>query len=245
MPWRPASFRGKKVWVEVDHLGKLMAEGGRVPMRYSDKAGVKIYRAGVANLKVEARGTVDLPPGISADAGGGKGGRSKGGSGFGSAGKRTEAQAAAAAVHGRKLVEGFSRHAAIAFTDGACSGNPGPCGAGAVLRLPDGTRSETYSALGRGTNNVGELAAIGLALDLLEQTAHADDAPLEILTDSKYSHGVLSLGWKAKKNTELIVGLRKRLALRRHRIHWIAGHVGIDDNERADALARKGVEESR
>ncbi len=64
MPWRPASFRGKKVWVEVDHLGKLTAEGGRVPMRYSDKAGVKIYRAGVANLKVEARGTVDLPPGI-------------------------------------------------------------------------------------------------------------------------------------------------------------------------------------
>ena len=48
-----------------------------------------------------------------------------------------------------------------------------------------------------------------------------------------------------KKNRELILGLRKRLALRRHRIHWIAGHVGIDDNERADALARKGVEESR
>ena len=60
-----------------------------------------------------------------------------------------------------------------------------------------------------------------------------------------WTHGVLALGWKAKANKELITGVKAQLAQRAHRIHWIAGHVGIEDNERADALANLGVDESR
>jgi ribonuclease HI len=91
---------------------------------------------------------------------------------------------------------------------------------------------------------VGELSAIGLACELLDRVGFDKEAPVEILTDSKYSHGVLALGWKAKANKDLIDGVKAQLAQRKHRIHWIAGHVGIDDNERADALANLGVDES-
>lgn len=249
MPWRPAQFKGKQVWVEVDAAGKPLVQGGRVPMRYSDKAGVKIYRAGLANLKPGEGPAVDLPEGVSADAAG-KGGKSgKGrkqrGSGFGSAGKRSEAQSAAALAHARDLIANFRPDVAVAYTDGACTGNPGPAGAGAVVQLPGGETLERHAALGRATNNVGELTAIDLALDLLDEADFPEDGQVELLTDSKYSHGVLVLGWKAKANRELILGLRKRLEGRKVRIHWVAGHTGLEGNERADALARKGVEESR
>lgn len=253
MPWRPAQFKGKQVWVEVDAAGKPLVQGGRVPMRYSDKAGVKIYRAGLANLKPGEGPPVDLPEGVSADAAGGSGGGGgkgggrgkKKGSGFGSAGSRTEAQSAAALAHAEDLIASFRPDVAVAYTDGACTGNPGPAGAGAVVQLPGGETLERHAALGRATNNVGELTAIDLALDLLDEAGWPEDGRVELLTDSKYSHGVLVLGWKAKANRELILGLRKRLEGRRVRIHWVAGHTGLDGNERADALARRGVEESR
>ena len=67
--------------------------------------------------------------------------------------------------------------------------------------------------------------------------------PVALFTDSSYSHGVLCKGWKAKANQQLIAGIKDRLSGRSGlSIHWIAGHVGIDGNERADALANAGIE---
>ena len=103
---------------------------------------------------------------------------------------------------------------------------------------------ERYAALGRATNNVGELTAVGLALDLCDEAGVADGVSVEVLTDSKYTHGVLTKGWKAKANAELIASLKARIKKRTVRLHWIAGHAGIDGNERADALANQGVAES-
>ena len=240
MGWKAGSCKGKDVWIQVGSDGKPVAQGGRVPVRYSDRSGAKIYRAGLSNIEVTGTEILDLDAGISAD----KAKKSRG-SGFGSAGKRTQAQAAMAAEAAADLVKSFSADAAICFTDGACKGNPGPCGAGAVVRLPDGQRLEAHRALGLGTNNVGELTAIGLAIDLLDEVGFDQTGPVEILTDSKYSNGVLTQGWKAKANKELIASVKTKLSKRRVRIHWIAGHVGIDDNERADALANQGVDESR
>ena len=242
MGWKRGTCKGKDVWIEVDAGGQPLVQGGRVPVRYSDKAGSKTYRAGVRNVELTGADVLELPDGVSADDAPKRKSR---GSGFGSAGKRTQAQAQRAAAAAGDLIASFSRHAAVCFTDGACKGNPGPSGAGAVVRLPDGERLEAWRALGRGTNNVGELTAIGLACELLEQAGFPKDVRAEILTDSKYAHGVLALGWKAKANKELITGVKAQLAQRAHRIHWIAGHVGIEDNERADALANLGVDESR
>jgi len=242
--WRRAEFKGKKVWIEVDAKGEPKATGGRVPMRYSDKSGSKIYGAGVRNVALDPTAPIEqLDEGVSADAAKGGGGRQGRGSGFGSAGTRTQKQAAAAAAAARELLDGLPEGTHIAYTDGACRGNPGPAGSGVVLELADGRTAEASRSLGRATNNVGELTAIGVALDLLDEADVPADAPVAVLTDSGYSHGVLVRGWKAKANTELILGLRGRLKQRPGvTLHWVAGHVGVPGNERADALANRGVD---
>ena len=241
MAWIEADFKGKTVWAEVGTDGKIRSDGGRVAIRYSKAAGAKVYRAGASRVVAQSDYPVELPGGVSADAAKAK----KGASGFGSAGTRSPAQAAAAKASADDLLRSFSPKAARCYTDGACRGNPGPAGAGAVVELPGGEVIERYAALGTATNNVGELTAIGLALTALDEADFPEDAPVEVMTDSKYSYGVLVLGWKAKVNKELIMEVRGQIKARQKvRLHWIAGHVGIPGNERADALANKGVEES-
>ncbi len=133
-----------------------------------------------------------------------------------------------------------------AFTDGACSGNPGPAGSGCVVKLPDGRVLERHRALGEGTNNIAELVAIGMALEVLRDEGLDRQTPVAVFSDSSYCRGVLSQGWKAKANGVLIRKLKEAMAeWPNAELHWVAGHVGIAENERADALARKGVYESR
>ena len=240
MPWKPAQFKGKKVWVEVEESGKPVVKQGRIPMRYSASAGSKIYRAGASGVMILDEPAISMEAGVAAD----KAKKSRG-SGFGKAGTRTQAQAAAARTAASELIAGFHRTAVVCFTDGACQGNPGPAGSGAVVKLPDGRVLERHLALGRATNNIGELKAIGLALDLLDEAVVDGDARIEILTDSKYVHGLLQLGWKGKANRDVITAIKSRLRnFPNARIHWIAGHVGIPENERADELANRGVSES-
>jgi ribonuclease HI len=242
MPWKPAQFKGKKVWVEVEASGKPVVKGGRMPMRYSAASGSKIYNAGVSGVMMLDEPAIEMDAGVAADSA--KSASSRG-SGFGKAGTRTESQAAAARVAAGELLASFHRDAVVCFTDGACQGNPGPAGSGAVVKLPDGRVLERHLALGRATNNIGELKAIDLAMDLLDEGQVSGDAPVEILTDSKYVHGLLQLGWKGKANQNIITAIKSRLrSFSNVRIHWIAGHVGIPENERADALANRGVSES-
>lgn len=241
MGWRRAMFKGQKVWVEVDAEGGLKATGGRVPMRYSDKAGSKVYGAGASRVDGLEGPIVDLEAGVSADDA--KGGTSKRrGSGFGSAGSRTKAQAAAAAEAAADLVASLPEGTAIAYTDGSCKGNPGPAGSGVRLELPDGRIAEASRSLGVATNNVAELTAIDIVLSLLDEAEVAVDAPVVVLSDSGYARGVLAQGWKAKANRELILGLRERLKARPGiELHWVAGHAGVAGNERADDLAGDGA----
>jgi len=243
VPWVRARFKDKDIWAEVDASGALKASGGRVAIRYSESAHAKVYRAGAAGVAVASGATPkEIAGGKSAD--GAK--KSSRGSGFGKAGTRTAAQAAAAKVSALDYIRSLPEGTVKAFTDGACKGNPGPCGAGAVAVLPDGKTLEASRALGKGTNNIGELTAIGLALDLFEQAEVPTDARVVLFTDSKYSLGVLTQGWKAKANKALITGLKRRLSgWSNLEIRWVAGHVGIPENERADELAGVGVEQSR
>jgi ribonuclease HI len=249
MQWLRVSFKGKRVWAAAHPDGQLIGEGGRVPIRYSDKSGATIYRAGIGGIGPVAGAKVqELPEGRSADdSPRTKGGRSpskrKGSSGFGSAGRRTHSQAVAAKAKATADLAAIPAGTHVAFTDGACKGNPGLCGAGAVVRLGDGRILERGTFLGHGTNNIGELTAVGIALDLLEEAGVAPSESVVLHTDSKYSLGVLTQGWKAKANADLIRGLKARLRdWTDLEVRWVAGHVGVTENERADQLATLAAE---
>jgi ribonuclease HI len=222
MPWRTVLLRGTRVLARCDEAGELSADGGRVEIRYRP-GDSKAYRATPANLKVLA----DEPVLPDTHCG--------------------AAEAAAPSATGKKsrsAAAGGSREpvhptgAIIAYTDGACSGNPGPAGLGVVLLL-EGKRRELSQYLGEGTNNIAELAAIGAAAEGIEP----GDAPIRLHTDSKYCIGLLTQGWKPKKNQELIAQVKRSLARHAHwTIHYVPGHSGILLNDRADALAVQAVQ---
>jgi ribonuclease HI len=214
-----------------------------VAIRYSASADAKIYRAGADRVELDPGGEVkELPSGQSADPSVHRGGRAKG-SGFGSAKTRTAQQKAMAVDAARELLDSLSAETVVCYTDGACRGNPGPAGAGALVVLPGGRRGQGSLDLGEATNNIAELMAIDLALNLLDEVELPPAHPVALLSDSAYANGVLCRGWKAKKNRELIVGLREKLGRRPGlTVYWVAGHAGIEGNECADALANEGVE---
>jgi ribonuclease HI len=125
-----------------------------------------------------------------------------------------------------------------AFTDGACSGNPGPAGAGVVLVSPDAKVHEGLEYLGEATNNVAELTAILRALEWSPPEVRR----MVVHTDSKYAIGVLQQGWRAKANTELVARTKRVVQDREARLVYVPGHQGVPLNERADALAREAIQ---
>jgi ribonuclease HI len=123
------------------------------------------------------------------------------------------------------------------YTDGASSGNPGPSGIGVVLQYGEKTK-EISKFIGNTTNNVAELEAIRTALMELKRR----NLPVRIYTDSSYAQGVLSFGWKAQKNKELVEAIRNLLsALKDVTLIKVRGHSGHAQNERADQLARAAI----
>jgi len=136
------------------------------------------------------------------------------------------------------------------FTDGACSGNPGPGGWGVVLRW-DGHEKELHGGERATTNNRMELMAAIKALESLKRAV-----TVRLHTDSQYVkkgitewiHDWKRRGWRtADKKPVKNIDLWQRLdaALAEHEIQWIwvRGHAGHPENERADALARRGIAE--
>ncbi len=133
--------------------------------------------------------------------------------------------------------------AVVVYTDGACSGNPGPMGIGVVV-LDKGERKEISEYLGTGTNNIAELTAIERAFDALDGTAR--DRPVIVHADSSYAIGLLSQGWRAKANTELVERLREKAArFPKLRFVKVEGHAGVPENERCDELARDAITRGR
>lgn len=135
------------------------------------------------------------------------------------------------------------------FTDGACSGNPGPGGWGAVLRW-NGVEKELSGGEPETTNNRMELMAAIAALESLKRPV-----PVVLTTDStyvrdgitKWIHNWKKNGWRtANKKPVKNADLWQRLdaALKDHEIRWewVKGHAGHPENERADELARSGIE---
>ena len=141
-----------------------------------------------------------------------------------------------------------ARPKVVIHTDGACSGNPGPGGWGAILES-GAHRKEIKGGEALSTNNRMELTAAIMALETLKAPSEVD-----LYTDSNYLRGGITSwikGWKKNgwrtadrkpvKNAELWERLERASLPHTVRWHWVKGHVGHDDNERADELAREGM----
>lgn len=150
------------------------------------------------------------------------------------------------------MVEPAAERVVEIYTDGACSGNPGPGGWGAVLRYGSVEKEICGGEATATTNNRMELMAPIRALECLTRPSRVD-----LYTDSTYvRNGIVSWvpkwktnGWVTSAKTPVKnVDLWQRLdsAVARHRVawHWVKGHAGHPENERADRLAVRGLEEA-
>jgi ribonuclease HI len=237
MGWAKMRFREQEVWVRVDVAGRPVLDGaGRAEMKYRE-TDEKTYRPGPSNLTPlggEAGVPRDLAPPV-----------------------RKNARGPAKPPAFPQSVPG----AIEVWTDGACSGNPGPMGIGVVV-LNDGERTEIGEYLGVGTNNIAELTAIERGLEVVAEITKAgakagsgDAATKEtagrmrrvrVYSDSGYAIGLLEKGWKAKANQELVARLRKRVAsVPNLEFVKVPGHAGVPENERCDELARVAVQQRK
>ena len=135
------------------------------------------------------------------------------------------------------------------YTDGACSGNPGPGGYGVVL-LHKGNRKELSGGESQTTNNRMEMLAAIIGLEALKERCE-----VELFSDSKYLVDAINQGWalkwqqnnwmRNKKDPALNTDLWERLLplLKQHQVRftWVKGHAGNPENERCDALARAAI----
>ncbi len=217
MPWRRFGFRGETVFVRVLETGKPIVHRGLVELRYKLGA-TKSYRSQRENIDELEDDTE-----IISDAEMNPGGATASPAGS------PKAQAA---------LEPRTEDTIVVYTDGACSGNPGPAGLGVVIEYPD--RVLTISEfLGSATNNYAELMAI---LRALEELKDSTSEAIHLYTDSAWCLGALTQDWKIKANVEVVATLRAliptfpRLSLRK-----VAGHSGDPGNEEADRLAVTAV----
>jgi ribonuclease HI len=233
--WQSRLLRGERVYVRVDASGEPVAESdGRVDIVY--KPGGKIYRAGARNLGADP--DPKTIPDSDAEAGerapdksdkADKKDDAKDAKGKSARGKSAGSKAAAPTAP-------LPKDAIIVYTDGACTGNPGPAGLGVVI-IDGTTRRELSEYLGVGTNNIAELMAIVRAL---EETP--PERTVVIHADSSYALGLLGKNWKAKANQEIVERMRKLAKpFKDLRLVKVAGHAGVPENERADELARMAV----
>jgi ribonuclease HI len=216
MPWKRHRLRDQDVWARTDDAGVLIVDGGRVEVVYKSTPGQRVYRAGAANLQPHAdNALVEIQVGDPAPASTAK---PKGG-----------------------LIAAAPENAIHVWTDGACTGNPGPAGLGVVV--VDGDKTEELSEfLGEGTNNIAELSAIMRGLEIVKDPSR----PVLVYSDSSYSIGLLSQNWKAKANVELVTKIRA-ICKKFPDLKFVkvAGHAGIPLNERTDELARQAVQRRR
>jgi len=132
----------------------------------------------------------------------------------------------------------------VIYTDGSCSGNPGPGGWGAILMDRHGNKKELHGSLPTTTNNMAELIAIKQGLAALTRPCN-----VTIHTDSRNAIGWLRDNWKRKspKIIKTTCEIEELIQNKHHQVSYfhVAGHSGDEFNERANILAQRGTEEAR
>jgi len=225
--WKRMSFKGNKVWAEVNETEAFRLEGERVRIKYNLKQ-THEYQVYPGTLKSDAPENL-IPKGTK---------------------KKKAEQKITAPEQGAVSIPpparpGIVREVPIdglsttepgvihIFTDGASSGNPGPSGIGVFFRYGPHER-EISRNIGQGTNNIAELEAIRTALLEVKRP----ELPVRVYTDSSYALGLIAKGWKAQANRELVEEIRA-LTLRFANLVFVKvkGHAGFPENEKADQLA--------
>ncbi len=211
------SFKGNKVWAETDADGNLKVEKGMVRVKYNLQQDYE-YKAKIENLFPE---DLAVPSGKKCSTPTGS---------FTKSAKGTPSMK-------KTAVENLPGRCIKIYTDGASSGNPGPAGIGIVLIYGE-KKKEISSFIGHATNNIAELTAIKIGLEELKRF----DLPVRIFSDSSYAIGLLTKGWKAKANPELVLEIRS-LMKKFSDLAFIKvkGHSGIKENEVADFLATSAI----
>ena len=224
-------FKKNKVWLATDQDQNPVVKNGKALIKYQLDQDYE-YWVVAKNIKpidsVQQKGksankiSPSVPPANSAAA------KSK---------TSSRQKALATKSESSFSVETCCDGAICIYTDGASSGNPGPSGIGVLLRF-DKHEKEISRHIGIATNNMAELEAIRSGLLAVKNT----NLPVRVFTDSSYAYGVLALGWKAKKNQDIIASIKKIL-LKFDDLKFIKvkGHVGIEGNERADVLATSAI----
>lgn len=253
--WVRYFFKDGKVFAEVDAKGRLVAADGKVRIKYReeddrtytaaasrlapfDEEKWKAIKAARAEAKAATKARSMLHDMGAAEDDLSSRPPTEGGL-LGAGGKRGRS---ASPIPAGALVEDLVTYALAGkciaiFTDGASSGNPGPAGAGVVM-ICGARRKEISRPLGETTNNVAELEAVRVGLEAVKNRR----LPVRLFTDSTYAEGVLTRNWKPKANRELIASIRKLLrGFPDLRLAVVKGHADIEENERADALARTGA----
>lgn len=218
MPWKACNFRDQTVYVRVLDDGKPIVRRGCVEVRYKLGA-TKSYRPSRENIE-----ELDSTPIIPDSEMGGSAASS-------TAGKAKHLKEVPSTPAGPDTI--------VIYTDGACSGNPGPAGSGVVIQQA-GKLTKISEFFPDGTNNMAELSGILCAL------AELDDQectrPIHLYTDSAWCLGVLVGGWKAKTNLKLIEKIKEQMGRCTNlEMLKVKGHAGIEGNEEADYLATRAI----
>lgn len=215
MPWKAFDYRGDKIWVRVLETGKPIVRRELVEFRYKQGAN-KSYRTSRENIE-----DLEGEPEVLSDEQ------------FGGAVTTPATQIR------EQPKQPADAETIVIYTDGACSGNPGPAGVGVLILRPD-RLTEISEYIGDATNNVAELQAILRALENLDEGER--ERRIHLYTDSGWSLGVLIGGWKAKKNVQLIDKIKLKLPeFPNIELLKVRGHAGVEGNEEADGLATKAV----
>ncbi len=203
------SFKGNKVWVYTGSRKEPVVEDGRILIKYQLEQDQE-YRVNKDNISL-------IDPSAPK--------------------KKTRKKSKKKNKDAASSEETLPENAVCVFTDGACSGNPGPSGIGVFLQ--SGEHEKKISRyIGTATNNIAELDAIRVGLEEIKNR----NLPVRVYTDSNYAYGLLVLGWKAKKNQELIQSIKNLMShFSDIRFIKVKGHAGLYGNEQADSLATSAI----
>jgi len=221
--WKRMRFKKNKVWVSLGPDGNLDVQDGKVLIKYqlNQAHEYRIHADSLHVLEEPEQVETGVPP-VAQKA---------------PASPKPAPAKAAAGQSG----EDHPADAILIHTDGASSGNPGPSGIGILMQY--GLHEKEISRfIGIATNNIAELEAIRIGL----RTVKNREKPVRVFTDSSYAFGLLTQGWKARKNPELVAEIRALLGTFSDiRFYKVKGHAGDPGNERADQLATDAIKQNR